>query len=93
MESRLRGCLQQAALLRRDGFAILQGALPRQKSSAAEAAGPAGPCLALSTKKEERARRLRGRGGKFEAPGEDEEDALEAELGPLASEQLRRASS
>ena len=71
---------------------LLQGALPRQKSSAAEAAGPAGPCLALSTKKEERARRLRGRAGKFEAPGEDEEDALEAELGPLASEQLRRAS-
>ena len=46
-------------------------------------------CLALSTKKEERARRFRGKAGKFEAPGEEDEELLEAELGLLASEALR----
>ena len=73
----------------------MQVASPRHSRSAAssaaeEAAGPgASGCLAVSTKKEERARRFRGKAGKFEAPGEDEEELLEAELGPLASEGLR----
>ncbi len=75
--------------------AYMQVASPRHSRSAAssapeEAAGPgASGCLAMSTKKEERARRFRGKAGKFEAPGEDEEELLEAELGPLASEGLR----
>ena len=33
--------------------------------------------------------RYRSKAVKFEAPGEDEEAALEAELSPLASEKLR----
>ena len=72
----------------------MQVASPRQRRSAAgsapEAAGPgATGCLATSTKKEERARRFRGKATKFEAPGEEEEELLEAELGPIASEGLR----
>ena len=55
----------------------------------AEAAAAGAGCLALSTKKEERSRRFRAKAGKFEAPGEDEEEALVTELGPLASEALR----
>ena len=43
----------------------------------------------MSTKKEERSRRFRAKAGKFEAPDEDEEEALVTELGPLASEALR----
>ncbi len=75
--------------------ARMQVASPRHSRSAAssaaeEAPGPgASGCLAVSSKKEERARRFRGKAGKFEAPGEDEEELLEAELGPLASEGLR----
>ena len=43
----------------------------------------------MSTKKEERARRFRAKAGKFEAPGEDEEELLEAELSPIAFDNLR----
>jgi hypothetical protein len=58
----------------------------------ADSAGAGAGCLALSTKKEERARKFRAKAGKFEAPGEDEEEALVTELGPLASEALRYRS-
>ncbi|KAK9818850.1 hypothetical protein WJX81_005118, partial [Elliptochloris bilobata] len=45
--------------------------------------------LAVSEKKDERARRGRFRTSKFEAPREDEEEAIEQELGTLCSDQLR----
>ncbi len=69
-------------------------ASPRQRKSAAGNVSEAlntrtTGCLAMSTKKDERARRYRAKAGKFEAPGEDEEEALEAELSPIASEALR----
>ena len=68
--------------------------------SAGASAGAAGAGAACARKMRHRraragararARRGRFRSSKFEVPREDEEDALEAELGPLCSAQLRRA--
>ena len=58
---------------------------PRDTSGGAES-----PCLKISSKKEERARQARFKPDRFEAPRAYEEEELQEELAPLASEAFRR---
>ena len=60
---------------------------PRDISGGAES-----PCLRISSKKEERARSARFKPDRFEAPRAYEEEELQEELAPLASEAFRCAS-
>lgn len=63
--------------------------LPVAGPQPAPAAEEAAPLLQVSTKKEARLRGMHFRlGGKFEPPRHDEEEALKADLLPLASPAL-----